>query len=263
MDLQGDVKIERSRSQRAGGSRCTFAAHAQTATLTGQGHRSRRHHRNRTPHGSSSLNHRRHLAPKAACAPPIFAQRQLPSNSRRARQHHLRHLQGKLEDRPRPVHRPRAPVAGRFGAGGGLDRTCFATARIAERRRKRSRCLSRKRRARRAAGQHAASDPRRKSSLWHVSAGTLTYNDVENRAHLEKNVVVQSRRPKNPRRRDGSVLHARAAPQTNFRRAQSPAQHRRPTDQPRRRNRRRHRGAGRAAKPLPSAANTPRRTENS
>jgi LPS export ABC transporter protein LptC len=29
-------------------------------------------------------------------------------------------------------------------------------------------------------------------SLWHATAGTLTYRDTENRAHLEKNVVVQS-----------------------------------------------------------------------
>ena len=29
-------------------------------------------------------------------------------------------------------------------------------------------------------------------AVWHVSSGTLTYWDVENRAHLEKNVVVQS-----------------------------------------------------------------------
>jgi lipopolysaccharide export system protein LptA len=28
--------------------------------------------------------------------------------------------------------------------------------------------------------------------LWHVSSGTLTYWDAESRAHLEKNVVVQS-----------------------------------------------------------------------
>ena len=32
----------------------------------------------------------------------------------------------------------------------------------------------------------------KKPSLWHVAAGTLTYRDAENRAHLEKNVVVQS-----------------------------------------------------------------------
>jgi lipopolysaccharide export system protein LptA len=28
--------------------------------------------------------------------------------------------------------------------------------------------------------------------VWHISSGTLTYWDLENRAHLEKNVVVQS-----------------------------------------------------------------------
>jgi lipopolysaccharide export system protein LptA len=34
--------------------------------------------------------------------------------------------------------------------------------------------------------------PVKKSQLWHVTAGTLTYRDAENRAHLEKNVVAQS-----------------------------------------------------------------------
>jgi lipopolysaccharide export system protein LptA len=32
----------------------------------------------------------------------------------------------------------------------------------------------------------------KKPKLWHVTAGTLTYRDAENRAHLEKNVVAQS-----------------------------------------------------------------------
>ena len=32
----------------------------------------------------------------------------------------------------------------------------------------------------------------KKTRLWHVTAGTLTYRDAENRAHLEKNVVAQS-----------------------------------------------------------------------
>jgi LPS export ABC transporter protein LptC len=32
----------------------------------------------------------------------------------------------------------------------------------------------------------------KKARLWHVTAGTLTYLDVESRAHLEKNVVAQS-----------------------------------------------------------------------
>ena len=31
-----------------------------------------------------------------------------------------------------------------------------------------------------------------KVKLWHITAGTLTYNDAENRAHLGKNVVAQS-----------------------------------------------------------------------
>jgi LPS export ABC transporter protein LptC len=31
-----------------------------------------------------------------------------------------------------------------------------------------------------------------KSNLWHVTAGSLNYSDVENHAHLEKNVVAQS-----------------------------------------------------------------------
>jgi len=32
----------------------------------------------------------------------------------------------------------------------------------------------------------------KKPTLWHVAAGTLTYSDAENRAHLEKNVALQS-----------------------------------------------------------------------
>jgi lipopolysaccharide export system protein LptA len=39
------------------------------------------------------------------------------------------------------------------------------------------------------------SDPKNKgkqAAVWHISSGTLTYWDTENRAHLEKNVVVQS-----------------------------------------------------------------------
>jgi LPS export ABC transporter protein LptC len=32
----------------------------------------------------------------------------------------------------------------------------------------------------------------KKSNLWHVTAGTLTYNEAEARAHLEKNVVAKS-----------------------------------------------------------------------
>jgi lipopolysaccharide export system protein LptA len=36
------------------------------------------------------------------------------------------------------------------------------------------------------------SQPKKQSSLWHISAGTLTYWDLENRAKLEENVVVQS-----------------------------------------------------------------------
>ncbi len=34
--------------------------------------------------------------------------------------------------------------------------------------------------------------PANKTVLWHVSSGTLTYNDATSLAHLEKNVVVQS-----------------------------------------------------------------------
>jgi lipopolysaccharide export system protein LptA len=37
-----------------------------------------------------------------------------------------------------------------------------------------------------------AAIPPKQPTLWHVSSGTLTYWDAENRAHLEKNVVVQS-----------------------------------------------------------------------
>ena len=38
----------------------------------------------------------------------------------------------------------------------------------------------------------AAPGAGKKPVLWHVTSGTLTYSDAENRAHLEKNVVVQS-----------------------------------------------------------------------
>ncbi len=38
----------------------------------------------------------------------------------------------------------------------------------------------------------AVQTPGRKQNLWHATSGTLTYRDAENRAHLEKNVVVQS-----------------------------------------------------------------------
>jgi lipopolysaccharide export system protein LptA len=38
----------------------------------------------------------------------------------------------------------------------------------------------------------AAQAGTKKPLLWHVTAETLTYSDVQNRAHLEKNVVVQS-----------------------------------------------------------------------
>jgi lipopolysaccharide export system protein LptA len=38
----------------------------------------------------------------------------------------------------------------------------------------------------------AAQSAPKKPILWHVTAGTLTYSDPESRAHLEKNVVVQS-----------------------------------------------------------------------
>jgi lipopolysaccharide export system protein LptA len=37
-----------------------------------------------------------------------------------------------------------------------------------------------------------AAAPNKKPGLWHVSSGTLTYWDADSRAHLEKNVVVQS-----------------------------------------------------------------------
>jgi lipopolysaccharide export system protein LptA len=44
-----------------------------------------------------------------------------------------------------------------------------------------------------AVSQPASSQARaKKPVLWHVSAGTLSYNDVTSTAHLEKNVVVQS-----------------------------------------------------------------------
>jgi lipopolysaccharide export system protein LptA len=44
-----------------------------------------------------------------------------------------------------------------------------------------------------AVSQPASSQARaKKPVLWHLSAGTLAYNDVTSTAHLEKNVVVQS-----------------------------------------------------------------------
>ena len=39
---------------------------------------------------------------------------------------------------------------------------------------------------------HATQNSRKKTQLWHVSSATLSYYDLESRAHLEKNVVVQS-----------------------------------------------------------------------
>jgi lipopolysaccharide export system protein LptA len=42
------------------------------------------------------------------------------------------------------------------------------------------------------AGSSAISKSRKKASLWHIASDTLTYLDLENRAHLEGNVVVQS-----------------------------------------------------------------------
>ncbi len=42
------------------------------------------------------------------------------------------------------------------------------------------------------ASSNDQSQPKKQSSLWHISAGTLTYWDLENRAKLEENVVVQS-----------------------------------------------------------------------
>ncbi|HWS16551.1 MAG TPA: LPS export ABC transporter periplasmic protein LptC, partial [Candidatus Elarobacter sp.] len=41
-------------------------------------------------------------------------------------------------------------------------------------------------------GSSAANKSLKKSSLWHIASDTLTYLDLENRAHLEGNVVVQS-----------------------------------------------------------------------
>lgn len=42
------------------------------------------------------------------------------------------------------------------------------------------------------ASSNDQSPPKKQPSLWHISAGTLTYWDLENRAKLEENVVVQS-----------------------------------------------------------------------
>jgi lipopolysaccharide export system protein LptA len=52
----------------------------------------------------------------------------------------------------------------------------------------------------------------KKSRLWHVTAGTLTYRDSESRAHLEKNVVAQSAE---------QIMHA-AAVDLYFTRAEKP-----------------------------------------
>jgi lipopolysaccharide export system protein LptA len=41
-------------------------------------------------------------------------------------------------------------------------------------------------------GSSANSKSRKKASLWHIASDALTYLDLENRAHLEGNVVVQS-----------------------------------------------------------------------
>lgn len=38
----------------------------------------------------------------------------------------------------------------------------------------------------------APQSPAKKTAIWHVSSGTLSYNDTKDIAHLEKNVVVQS-----------------------------------------------------------------------
>ena len=43
-----------------------------------------------------------------------------------------------------------------------------------------------------AASNNPPKDSAKPSAIWHVSSGTLTYWDAENRAHLEKDVVVQS-----------------------------------------------------------------------
>jgi lipopolysaccharide export system protein LptA len=42
------------------------------------------------------------------------------------------------------------------------------------------------------ASSNDQSQPKKQPNLWHISAGTLTYWDLENRAKLEENVVVQS-----------------------------------------------------------------------
>ena len=41
-------------------------------------------------------------------------------------------------------------------------------------------------------GVAATNKPSKKTSLWHIASDTFTYMDLENRAHLEGNVVVQS-----------------------------------------------------------------------
>jgi len=43
-----------------------------------------------------------------------------------------------------------------------------------------------------AASSNALPSTPRKAHLWHTSADSLTYHDAENRAHLERNVIVQS-----------------------------------------------------------------------
>ena len=52
-------------------------------------------------------------------------------------------------------------------------------------------CSRKRRHAARQVRPPAARAPT-KNSLWHVAAETLSYQDLENRAHLERNVVVQS-----------------------------------------------------------------------
>ncbi|MGC1414425.1 MAG: LPS export ABC transporter periplasmic protein LptC [Candidatus Acidiferrum sp.] len=41
-------------------------------------------------------------------------------------------------------------------------------------------------------GAGAPENPAKKTVIWHVSSGTLSYNDTTDSAHLEKNVIVQS-----------------------------------------------------------------------
>jgi lipopolysaccharide export system protein LptA len=61
--------------------------------------------------------------------------------------------------------------------------------------------------------------PENEETVWHVSSGTLTYWDLENRAHLEQNVVVQS----NDERMRSPILDLYFTRQENGKEGQGPS----------------------------------------